>query len=73
MVDDARGTDLGAVRMDEIHLDQAYPFVGMSRADLSPRQWLGDRGRYDPGSFGSTYRAMVVQEERRASFASRGL
>jgi hypothetical protein len=68
VADDARGTKLEAVRMDEIHLDQAHPLVGISRADLGPRERLGDLGRYGPGSFGSTHLVMFGQEERVSSF-----
>jgi hypothetical protein len=71
VADDARGTKFEAGRMDAIHLDQTHPFVGVSRADLGPRQWLGERGRYDLGSFGIAHGAMFVHGRRVSSFDGR--
>jgi branched-subunit amino acid transport system permease len=45
MANDARATEFHAIRMDEVHLDETYPLVRIARADLGPRQRLGDLRR----------------------------
>src|SRR4051812_48399341 len=54
MANDARATGLHALRMDKVHLDEAHPFVRIARADLCPRQRLGDlRGKCLDSTHGS--------------------
>jgi hypothetical protein len=58
VADDARCMKLEPVWVDVIDLDQAYPFVRISRADLGPRKWFGDLTRGVLGSLCSTHRPM---------------
>jgi len=68
MADDARGPELEAVWIDASHLDKTHPFVWISRADLGPRQGLGDRGREN---FGSAHRFIFVRGTWMSSLSPR--
>ena len=63
--DDARSSKQWAISMFALHLDDAHPFVGMSRADLGPRERLGDLTCHDLGGFGSNHSS--DDEQRGAS------
>src|SRR5512140_3603810 len=65
MADDTRGPKLQPVRVHVIGLDEAHPFVRMSRADLGPRQRLGDLRRQ---LLCSIHRSMFGQEKAVSSF-----